>query len=98
MCKTRNVVQEKSTLGKYALIMSRFKHLGQYLRTKRQRMGRGVYNTPIFRAVRTIDHSFPLTCMRSGKLRRSFCVCFVTRYRVISSPNCYSSEAIARNV
>lgn len=84
MCKTRNVAQEKSTLGKYALIMSRFKHLGQYLRTKRQRTDRGVYNTPIFRAVRTIDHSFPLTCMRSGKLSRSFCL-FVLSRDIVSS-------------
>jgi len=27
VCKTRNVAQEKNILGKYALIMSRFKHL-----------------------------------------------------------------------
>lgn len=94
---TRNVAQEKSTLSKYALIVSRFKHLGHSIcaQSDRERGGPGVSNTPIFRAIRTIDHSFPLT--RPNKLHCSFCICFDTRYRVISLPNCYSTEPLARN-
>lgn len=89
MRKTINTVQEKSTWSKYALIESRFKHLGRYLRTKRcrengrLRRARYIYFS---RCSRNYWLLFPSNIyMWSGKLRCSFCVYFVTRYRVIGS-------------
>jgi len=60
VCKTRNVAQEKNILGKYALIMSRFKHLERVFAHKATVTESRDIQYTFFRAVR-IDYSFPLT-------------------------------------